>query len=80
MSKMYLKSRDGKLLWLTAGVALIGAVMALDVSTGRELSFSLFYLLPIALVCLKVGGRSAMLIAGLSAAAWAEAEVLNGYQ
>lgn len=80
MSKIYLKSRDSKLLWFLTGVASVGAVMTLDVTTGRELSFSLFYLVPIAIVCLKVGGRSAMLIAGLSAAAWAEAEVLNGYQ
>ena len=79
MSVVYQTSREGKLLWFLAGVVGVAGVMALDVSTGRELSFSLFYLVPIGLVCLKVGGRSALLIAGLSAAAWAEAEVLNGY-
>ncbi len=57
---------------------LIIAVMALDVVTPPELSFSLFYLVPIGLVCLKVGGRSALLIAGLCAAAWAEADILSG--
>ncbi|MBB6428728.1 GGDEF domain-containing protein [Algisphaera agarilytica] len=64
--------------WLTAGVLAVLCVMGLDIVTGREVSFSLFYLVPIGIVCLKVGGRSAMLIAGLSAAAWAEAEVLSG--
>lgn len=64
--------------WLAAGMALIVFVMALDVVTPPELSFSLFYLVPIGLVCLKVGGRSALLIAGLCAAAWAEADILSG--
>lgn len=64
--------------WLAAGMLLILGVMALDIVTPPDLSFSLFYLVPIGLVCLKVGGRSAMLIAGLCAAAWAEADVLSG--
>ncbi|MEM6854359.1 MAG: GGDEF domain-containing protein [Planctomycetota bacterium] len=78
MSKFWKRSHLSKRHWLAAGMALIVLIMGLDVVTPPELSFSLFYLVPIGLVCLKVGGRSALLIAGLSAAAWAEADVLNG--
>lgn len=80
MSMLSHKSRFSKLNWILLGVLGVSCVMVLDVVTGPEVSISLFYLVPIGLVCLKVGGRSAMLIAGLSAAAWAQADIYGGQE
>ena len=62
------------------GTALVGlaAVTTLDIVTGYEVSFSLFYLLPILLMAWKRGSRSTLLMAGLSAAAWMVAERMSG--
>jgi len=74
------QSRLSKLYWLLAGVAAVLCVMGLDIVTGPEVSMSLFYLFPIGLVCVKVGKRRAMLVAGLSAAAWAQADIYGGQE
>lgn len=59
-------------------VVAVLLVKWLDVWTGHEVSFSLFYLAPIGLTCWKVGGRASLIMVGLSAAAWAQAESLAG--
>lgn len=59
-------------------MAALGLVMFLDVYTGHELSFSLFYLLPIGWIAWRRGGRLGMLMAGLSVVAWTQAELLGG--
>jgi diguanylate cyclase (GGDEF)-like protein len=64
--------------WAVIGIVLIAVVAELDILTGYELSFSLFYLLPIALVAWYGGRRAALAACILSAAAWLLAEVIAG--
>ena len=56
-------------------VALLGVI---DYFTGYELSFSLFYLLPVALVSWYVGREQGLVISIASAAIWLMANVLAG--
>jgi diguanylate cyclase (GGDEF)-like protein len=67
-----------KAYWALIGIVLIAIVAELDILTGYELSFSLFYLLPIALVAWYGGRRAALAACILSAAAWLMAEVVSG--
>lgn len=55
--------------------ALLGAV---DVATGYELSFSIFYLLPVALASWYGGRRAAVVACVLAAATWLLADNLAG--
>jgi diguanylate cyclase (GGDEF)-like protein len=56
-------------------VALVGV---LDWITGAELSFSIFYLLPIVLVAWRTGRIPGLVIATLAAACWYTADRLDG--
>src|SRR3972149_41466 len=49
-----------------------------DVWTGYEVSFSVFYLLPVFYVAYSLGKRSALFISAFSAALWFGADVLAG--
>jgi diguanylate cyclase (GGDEF)-like protein len=60
----------------SAGVALVGLM---DYATGYEISFSLFYLAPVALTAWYIGRRSAMAIATLSAVVWLLADTASGH-
>jgi diguanylate cyclase (GGDEF)-like protein len=64
--------------WALIGIVLVALVALLDIVTGYELSFSLFYLLPIALVAWYGGRRPAMVACVLSAGAWLLADILAG--
>ena len=57
-------------IWIVLGVLLLGGVALLDYVTGVELSFSLFYLLPISLLSWAVTERFGLLIAVFSAGIW----------
>jgi len=66
---------------LASGVStlLVAAVAALDHATGEELSFSIFYLLPIS-VASWYGGRHAGLAVGiLSAVSWLAIDLIGGH-
>jgi hypothetical protein len=52
---------------LLIGLVLIGLIGAVDYVTGPELSFSVFYLIPVAVVTWYVGKQSGVLAAALSA-------------
>lgn len=69
--------KSNKPLWLAAGLFLLGGVAVGDYITGAELSFSLFYLLPIALISLTFSGTAGIAIAFLSAAIWLFLEVMT---
>ncbi len=62
--------------WMAACLALAVVVGVLDYLTGSELSFSLFYLFPIALVTWFAGRASGIALALLSAALWMGAELV----
>jgi diguanylate cyclase (GGDEF)-like protein len=57
-------------LWLMLGILLVILVGALDLVTGGEINFSLFYLVPIALVSWYCGRSAGITISLLSAIAW----------
>lgn len=57
---------------------LTAAVGALDVATGTELSFSIFYLAPVSLVAWRLGGRAGSAWAGVAAVVWLAVDVSPG--
>ncbi|MBU0985238.1 MAG: GGDEF domain-containing protein [candidate division Zixibacteria bacterium] len=61
------------------GLALIGAVGALDTLTGHELSFSLFYVIPISSAAWLLGRRYAIMASIVSALVWLAADVISGH-
>jgi signal transduction histidine kinase len=52
----------------------VGAIWLVDVSTGPEFGFAIFYLVPIGLASWWLGRVSALLVAGLSTLAWMAAD------
>lgn len=78
MSEAFQKTRWERLLWLLVSVGAILLIKWLDIWTGHEVSFSLFYLIPIGLTCWKVGRLRSMVVVGLSAIAWAQADSISG--
>lgn len=50
--------RRGPVFWLVTGTLCVGLVGIADVATGPELSFGLFYLLPVVLVTWFTGSRA----------------------
>ncbi|HNN12247.1 MAG TPA: GGDEF domain-containing protein [Anaerolineales bacterium] len=67
-----------KLYWIFVGLLLLGGVTYLDHITGTELSFSIFYLIPISLFSWKTGQRSGYIAAFFSAGIWLWIEVISG--
>ena len=61
------------------GFLLIPVLGSLDLVTGRDFSFSLFYLIPVVLVTWYSGGRLGAMASVLSAAVWLEAEFRGGH-
>jgi diguanylate cyclase (GGDEF)-like protein len=60
------------------GIASIGLLGALDFLTGKEITFSLFYLVPIVLVTWAVNQKAGLLMSFLSAIALLGAELAAG--
>lgn len=54
------------IFWLVAGLILVGMLGALDWRTGNEITFSLFYLIPIVLVTWTVNRSAGLLLSVLS--------------
>lgn len=67
----------GKPFWVILAVILLGGVAALDFITGAELSFSIFYLIPIALFTWAVDGKVGIAAAFISAGIWLFIEIIS---
>ena len=67
-----------KPVWIMGGLALLCGVGFLDYLTGTELSFSLFYLIPIAMLSWVTNGRIGIAISFISACIWLTVDVLSG--
>jgi len=67
-----------RLFWATVGLVLVAGVGVLDLLTGCELAFSLFYLAPISLVTWFAGRRIGIPIAVISAIIWFGADIQAG--
>lgn len=66
--------------FLTAvGFALNGIIGIIDFLTGYELSFSVFYVLPISLVTWLTSRRVGLLTSLVSAGAWLSADIATGH-
>jgi diguanylate cyclase (GGDEF)-like protein len=62
-----------------AGLLMIALLGIVDYATGYEVSFSIFYLLPVGLCAWAAGRLSAVIISVLSAMAWTVADALSGH-
>lgn len=79
MKKTFLSlEKVGKPSWFILGTILLGAVATLDFMTGAELSFSIFYLIPIAILAWRVDGNTGITAATISAVVWLFIEVISG--
>jgi len=70
--------RRNKYFWVVAGLILIAGVGFIDYMTGYELSFSLFYLIPISLLAWFTGRRFGIAASLISAFVWLIAEITAG--
>ncbi len=70
--------KQSKPFWVIAGGALVGMIGAVDYLTGFEVSFSLFYLIPIALITWFTTPKLGMMFAVASAIVWLIADILSG--
>jgi len=59
-------------------VALLVGVGALDAATGKEISFSIFYLAPVSFAGAVISRRAGAALAALSAATWGYLDVTTG--
>jgi len=62
------------------GLAFVLLLGGVDYFTGYEISFSIFYSLPISLIAWFVGRRWAISLSAVSAATWLCADVMGGHQ
>lgn len=63
---------------LALGLCGVGLLGTLDALSGAEVSFSIFYLLPISLVTMRGGTAEGLATAGVSAAVWLFADIAGG--
>lgn len=75
----HLEQASGRVI-MTLGLLLVSLLGTIDVITGYEVSFSIFYLIPIVMV--STFGRRSMgaAISVLSAAAWLSADLVSGHE
>lgn len=64
---------------LVSALLLVLILCVLDLLTGPQLSFSIFYLLPIYLVTWRLGRGSGYVLSLISAVAWLIADTFEGY-
>lgn len=68
-----------RLLWVASGLGLAALVGVLDVATGSELSFGLFYLGAVAVATWKGGRDAGLFLAVVCAMIWFAADRLSGH-
>ncbi len=65
--------------WFLAGMILVLIIGLTDYATGEEISFSIFYLLPVAMTTWFVGRNTGLIIASVSAICWLAADLYAGH-
>jgi len=63
---------------VVATILVIGVIFSADIATGRKLSPSLFYLLPVALMTLRLGRRAGVATAVGCSLAWTVSDIVSG--
>jgi signal transduction histidine kinase len=76
LAEAYFANRSPAFVVLTS-VLLIGVILAADVATGRYLSPSLFYLVPVALTTWRLGRGAGALVGGACAISWTCSDLLT---
>ena len=76
IADLNVRGNRGVALLTVVAAAGVGAIWLVDVSTGPDFGFAIFYLIPIGLASWWLGRTSAVLIALLSTAAWIWADLL----
>jgi diguanylate cyclase (GGDEF)-like protein len=74
----YLETQS-KLFFITIGLILVILVGIVDYVTGYEITFSIFYLIPVAMVSWYVGRPYGILISFASAITWFLADTMTGH-
>lgn len=69
--------RAGRPFWFITGAVSFCGVAILDYVTGAELSFSLFYLIPIVIFSWAVSGKAGALSAVISGLTWVTIEIIT---
>jgi len=67
-------------MWITAGISLVIVIGYVDLLTGYEVSFSIFYVLPIAMVSWFTNKRIGYFLCALCAIVWLLADFGSGHQ
>jgi signal transduction histidine kinase len=76
MNVMVQLMKQPKWLLVVLSVMLVLVLGFIDYHTGPQISFSLFYLLPISLITCAMGGSAGVLLSIASAASWLVADLL----
>lgn len=71
-------AKRNPLFSVAAGLFFVAGIGAADFATGRELAFSLFYLIPVVLVTWFSGKKTGLVICLASAVTWFAADMLAG--
>jgi signal transduction histidine kinase len=58
-------------------ILLVGVIFSADIATGRTLSPSLFYILPVALMTWRLGRRPGLALAAISAIGWSVSDLIS---
>ena len=61
--------KSSSLFWILTGIAFVVCIGIVDIVTGSELAFSVFYLIPIVIVT-WFSGKTGLIISGASAVMW----------
>jgi predicted signal transduction protein with EAL and GGDEF domain len=78
MNPWHYLERQNKLLLLSMGIILVILLGIIDYFTGYEISFALFYLLPVSLVAWFAGKKAGFIVAVIAATTWHLANSLAG--
>ena len=71
--------RQSKLFFITIGLILVILVGIVDYVTGYEITFSIFYLIPVAMVSWYAGRRYGIIVSFASAISWFLADTTAGH-
>lgn len=77
MNFLDLLERQSKLPLAVAGFLLIGVIGVIDLLTGNEIGFSVFYVLPISLITWLAGRRLGLAASATSAVVWLSADLVT---
>lgn len=79
MNLSVISEKRKKPFYLTLGILLTGVTGIIDLLTGYEISFSVFYVIPVTFVTWSVGRGFGILTSFACAAVWFGADIVGGH-